>query len=1274
MPKFRKEAVMMFRRNWLFTLFAFALIFVPAHVMFGQLDQGTITGVVQDPTGAVIANAAVTLTSTDEGFILKSKSDGAGVYTFPSVKIGSYKVSAAALGFQTTTQTNLHLNIQQRLNVVITLKPGAASETVTVTSEAPLMQTQDSSIGQTMDAETVNSVPLNGRNWVYIAQLAPGTALPTGARGGNEGDFNANGQRAEENNFILDGVDNNSNVVDYSNGASFVVNPPPDALAEFKVQTSDYSAEFGHSAGAVINASIKSGTNNLHGSAWEFVRNNDLGEATVPEWTNGGNPEPVPPYHQNMFGATLGGPIIKNKLFAFVDTQANRVLFSSNQTFAVPSLLERAGDFSEILNLNSAGGAGNTLTGSTPIQLYTQDPTNNNAPTPIPNNCMVATCASGTGAGLTLDQVALKVLSQYPKPDNNNSTLWNNYSGTFPIKDNTFQWDARVDYTIGAKDTAYSRYSYFNEVGEGWGGQSILGPILDGGGQASNKNYGANYMISEAHTFNPTLVNEVRFGFNYLHAGFYPAGANDASLASNEGFGGIPSGPLNGGLPDSWFDGPSTPHSFGGATWAPTDEHENVYQIIDNLTKIAGNHALKAGVAYQNIRFATLQPQEPRGEYDFNTRGTSYANANGPQYTGASGYGVADFLLDEIKWGALSNSVNDRDQRANFSLYFQDDWRLLRNVTVNLGLRYEYFQPYKEIDGQQANFYFDSTPTLNITTSGGVETGATPSVTGTYLIPAISAAAAYQTIQLNGFETALAANGMTIQTSQNPRLQTAPAVNLAPRLGASWSINPKTVVRVGYGIFYGGLEGLGYWGNLGENYPYQVSASWDSPGCLTNFCPEPSQPVGSWASGGLAAQGMTIENGYNNILSQPAGLNSAVTGLTLRGTYGNSKNTYTEDWNLAVERTILNDFVGTVAYVGDTSRHLIDNIDADAPLALLNGNGNSQATRPMPLQGGSAYTGFEGMSDYHSLQAKLEKRMSHGYNLLATYTWSHAFDNSPTPLGSSGYDTGNPMQTNLLPLSYNYSNSPWDVRQRFTFDGLYELPFGKGRAFVNNNNVLDYLIGGWSVNAMWTAQTGEHFTVGTSNFWGAQGFASGPYTTRIADEYAGGGSSPNCATKTKTLSAWYNPCSYANPWDGSDKWIVVNPNGSPTTASSTTPGAVPNPHYIPNGAGDTPPTGDTTPVYVTDLASVMSYAGGPRTNATGPGFERVNASIFKDFTVYREQKLTFRADVFNALNTPAWGEPGGNNSSTGAQITSTRGLQKDSPDERFFQLSLKYAF
>ncbi|MDI3255873.1 MAG: carboxypeptidase-like regulatory domain-containing protein [Bacillota bacterium] len=337
------------------------------------MDQGSVTGVVTDTTGAVVPNAQVTLKSTDTGLELQTKTDQSGVYTFSPVKIGNYQVTVGAPGFQTTTQSNLHLDVQQRLAVNVELKPGAATETVEVTTAPPLMQTEEGSTGQVMDTKTINDTPLNGRNWVFIAQLAAGAAPPSGSRGAGKGDFNANGQRAEQNNFILDGVDNNNNVVDFLNGASFIVRPPPDALAEFKVQTGAYSAEFGHSAGAVINASIKSGTNEIHGDLWEYIRNDafDIHDFDA-------TPGTVPKYRENQFGATLGFPIIKNKLFFFGDVEANRIIFGethSGQT--VPTALMRQGNFSELLNPSLTSGG-------TAVTLY--EPSTTNAGT-TPMSC-----------------------------------------------------------------------------------------------------------------------------------------------------------------------------------------------------------------------------------------------------------------------------------------------------------------------------------------------------------------------------------------------------------------------------------------------------------------------------------------------------------------------------------------------------------------------------------------------------------------------------------------------------------------------------------------------------------------------------------------------------------------------------------------------------------------------------------------------------------------------------------------------------------------------
>src|SRR5260370_10811719 len=239
---------------------------------FGQADQGAITGLVQDASGAVVSNAQVTLTNVDNGLALQAQTDGSGNYVFSPVKIGNYNVTVTAPGFSKTTQEHIQLHVQDRIAVNIQLKTGETNMTVTVTYQPPLLQTEQGSTGQVIESKTINNTPLNGRNWVFIAQLTAGVAPANGARGQKGGDFNANGQRAEQNNYIMDGVDNNVNVVDFFNDASYVVRPPPDALAEFKRQTGSYSSEFGHSAGAVVYASSKSGSNNIHGSTWEYIR------------------------------------------------------------------------------------------------------------------------------------------------------------------------------------------------------------------------------------------------------------------------------------------------------------------------------------------------------------------------------------------------------------------------------------------------------------------------------------------------------------------------------------------------------------------------------------------------------------------------------------------------------------------------------------------------------------------------------------------------------------------------------------------------------------------------------------------------------------------------------------------------------------------------------------------------------------------------------------------------------------------------------------------
>src|SRR6266568_2264268 len=328
---------------------------ISSQYLYGQVDEGAITGTIMDSSGAVVPNAQVTLLNTDQGITLEVKSNGNGLYTFSPVKLGHYTITVTAQGFAKTTQKNLTVNVAQVLQVNVSLKLGAASETVEVNTAPPLLQTEEASVGQVIGREEVNNLPLNGRNFTFLAQLGAGMQTPQADTRGNEasGAFSANGLRPSQDNYLLDGIDNNSNAVDFLNGTNFVILPPVDAIQEFKVQTADFSAELGRSAGAVLNATIKSGTNSLHGAAWEFFRNDKLDAA---DWfeDNGGIKKGE--LRLNQFGVSAGGPIIKNKMFFFGDYEGKRRVQGLPSSGNVPSAKERSSnytDLSDILGFNN---------------------------------------------------------------------------------------------------------------------------------------------------------------------------------------------------------------------------------------------------------------------------------------------------------------------------------------------------------------------------------------------------------------------------------------------------------------------------------------------------------------------------------------------------------------------------------------------------------------------------------------------------------------------------------------------------------------------------------------------------------------------------------------------------------------------------------------------------------------------------------------------------------------------------------------------------------
>ncbi len=1168
-----------------------------------QADAGSITGFVQDQTGAVIPNAQVTLINTDTGLTLKAQSDASGSYVFSPVKIGHYKVSASAAGFSSTTQEGIELHVQDRLEANLKLSLGASTETVEVNTAPPLLQTEDGSSGQVLESKTINDTPLNGRNWVFIAQLTAGVAPANGARGQKGGDFDANGQRAEQNNYIMDGVDNNVNVVDFFNGASYVVRPPPDALAEFKVQTGAYNSEFGHSAGAVVNASIKSGTNNIHGSLWEYIRNDAF---DVREFFQGTSP--IAEYRQNQFGATLGLPVIKDKLFFFGDLEANRIVFGETHSgLSVPTALMRTGNFSELLNKNLVNG--NT------VQLYA--PSQTAAGTvPVTNNRL------DLQPGVTLDPVALKILSLFPSPNIGvPGQTYNNYTAQDNTLDNTFQWDTRADWNVTAKDQVFGRYSYTHEPATH---PAPFGPILDGGGFGDTGQVvqlGENFAGGETHVFTSTLTNEFRVGYNYEHTDGLQFNANNPSAATGLGLGGIPYAPTEGGLPAFNVGGLSF---FGSPTFYATNEYENVYQILDNVTKVVGNHTLKGGVDFQRIRFTTSQPTQPRGTYNFTGLYTAQVNASGST-TANTGYGVADFLTNNMNSSAVSNIFNTDDVRFNRAGYFQDDWKASQHLTLNFGMRYDYSTPYLERHDNQAAFIPTSAPTAGASTAE-------------YLLPSSKEGLTLPT----AFTRLLALDNIAIKYTNNRYLIKPQKTNFAPRMGFAYKVNEKTVLHGGYGIFFGGLESTGYYPNLGENFPFEFDSNFSAGTCTPGSC---------------INNGFTLETGFTNAIA--AGLLNSISKPSLRGSEPNVRTPYSEQYNMTVEYGINNTMTTSVGYVGSVSRHLIAFPNPNGQVALApssfggytdSAGDNINPLQPYPHFGGVSFTAYDGVSNYNSLQTKIEKRTSRGLSFLATYTYSHSLDDAPTPLGSTG--DGGYRSLNILGIGRDYASSPFDVRHRVTLNGNYELPIGKGRQFLHNTGLFDYVIGGYSTSLTFRAQTGEPFTVGTNSISSPSG--SGVNAIRIGDPFAAGGT-PNptnpgitCPAKVRTIQNWFNPCAFANP--------------APSNITYTN-------QVYPNS-----PSGQLIPNTVTGAAA-LAYVGGPRNQAYVPGYDRVDMSLFKNFHTFREQAFQFRADIFNLLNTPAYGGPSNTGiSSNGGQITGSRYFQANTPDSRFFQFSLKYNY
>ncbi len=688
-----------------------------------QVDTGVVVGTIKDASGAVVPNATATATNMDTGVTTAVKSASDGNYVITPVKIGRYSVSAEAAGFRKEVRQNIVLDVQQTIRLDFTLQVGSVTETANVTGEAPLLDTQDASLGDVVASQQVEELPLNGRRYTDLATLTAGVTkvlegpvdggTPPPTNGNTGGAFAVNGTRGDQNNFILDGIDNNSN----DNGDISIVSSV-DAIAEFKIQTSNYSAEFGRSGGGVVNATTKSGTNQFHGSAWEFLRNDALDAAQF----GFGTALPKSPYKHHQFGATLGGPMVKDKVFFFGDYEGTRIHSAQTDIVTVPSHAETTGDFSDILGTTPSGtdARGRPIfpneiydpattsqgpAGQTVRNGFGFDPTTG---LPIPGKANII--PSGRMSQLGLNYAALYPVVTTP--------AGGNYSVNAPGTNQVDQMDARVDENVSSKMQLFERFTLSQS-------QRFQAPVFSGIADGGSYSTGDRPLTTRGLTLgatnviSPNLVNSVRVGFNRSHyIANIPAYGQHYPPAELQ-FPGVPNNPSINGL--TWF-APSGYHGLGEPTFTPTKSTTQVIQISDTISYVRGKHLLKAGPQFRFDQFNLLQIAQPRGNIAFSGQYT----AADPGNRQGSGNAIADMLLGDPISAKISTVTAFHNRQHSYGAFVEDTYKAAHNLTFELGLRYDYATPFYEADNRQSNFDYTTGKIIPAGTPGYPEHLATP--------------------------------------------------------------------------------------------------------------------------------------------------------------------------------------------------------------------------------------------------------------------------------------------------------------------------------------------------------------------------------------------------------------------------------------------------------------------------------------------------------------------------------------------------------------------
>lgn len=936
-----------------------AEVFVASAAMV-QAQQGgeaIVVGTVTDTTQSVVQGATITLTHVATGTSVQVHTDDHGEYRTPPLRIGEYTIAVEAGGFKRFNQTGVTLDIGDVRTVDAALQVGQVSESVDVQASAPLLQTADSTVGTVIGNQQIEDLPLNGRDYLQLAALSSGTIPSTNAGIG----ISMGGQVGYAAAFLLDGVDNNNQSILYSYGnQKEAIKPSVDAIQEFKVVTNTYAAEYGRSSSGVVSVSIKSGTNQVHGTAYDFLRNQILDAKNLFATTK-------PPYKRNDFGGSVGAPIIKNKLFLFGDLEVNKIRQSTTDVDSVPTLAERQGIF--------------------PATIY--DPATYNAATGT------RTAFAGNQIPLSRESpIAAEVLSWYPTPQTSAAT--SNYVYQSPANQNPFRWDVRGDQILSDKQNLFFRYS--REVQETDPG-STLPPIPDIGYYTSASKSvvdSKGFAFGYNRIFTSTLIASFHVAWNYLLSTASSVG--NQNLNALVGLQGV-----NTGYPGGLASMPITGLTSVGGGGLGNIDNSQTRQIAGDLTWTRGSHTLKSGVQAFWLQTNFFSAQQTNGVLNF----TGLYTEN--PLTQKGGSGVADFFLGDSSSGSLSNYewVNLRQPLTEF--FIQDDWKVSRHLTLNLGLRYELNLPPVDRLNKAANFEIDADP-------------ADPSL-----------------------------------VLANPSSRSAEALTgtdhkqFAPRFGFAYSLpDNKTVLRGGYGIFYANVTGFGGMQSLEINPPFHLQV---------NINPSPTVPS-LFLDQGFPAGSLSLANAKNLVL-----VSEDLNGVWPMSQMWNFNIQRELPGHILVE-------VGYYGNNLNHGQRQFDGNPAPPEPGNTNANRRYTSTE-IPgtaytvTLANVARIQKDGYSRYNGLQAKAEKRYSNGLTFIAAYSWSKTMS-----LGDTNSITAPTLQ-NPFDWDADRAVSTQDMTQHFVSSAVYALPFGKGKTFGNNwNRFTNAVLGGWSVGPIVTVDTG----------------------------------------------------------------------------------------------------------------------------------------------------------------------------------------------------------